>query len=205
MPSRGIACLPIAPSRHGLSVRVFALASLSPSAHSHRVTIPLMSRPCIALPFAPPTIANCCAEPLTSSPTAKLIRSLPIKALRLPLQCFSNLCRAPCLTNQCQALAQPCRASRHNALTSLCSPSTQPRPCVSLPFGPLPQLRRTLQFFSLPRPCGSSPSRSGLYRHGVLQPTAVLFTLNSYPRNPIPPHLIFNHINALPSHLLITA
>lgn len=61
MPSRGIACLPIAPSRHGISVRVFALASLSPSAHSHRsasprgselcyrVAIPLLSRPCIAL------------------------------------------------------------------------------------------------------------------------------------------------------------
>ena len=35
--------------------------------------------------------------------------------------------------------------------------------------------------------CGSSPSRSGLYRHGALQPTAVLFTRNSYPRNSMPP------------------
>jgi len=129
MPLRGIACLPIAPSRHGLSVRVFALASLSPSAHSHRsasprgselcyrVAIPLLSRPCIALCSTDHCQLLCQTHHIVADCCVKLIRSLPIKAL--PSQCFSNQCRAPCLTNQCQALAQPCRAPRHNAFTSL--------------------------------------------------------------------------------------
>ena len=146
-----------------------------------------MSRPCIALCSTDHCqllcqtlhiVADCCAH----------------QGFALLLQCLSNRCRAPCLTNQCQTLAQPCRAPLypHISLQFL----LLPWPCGSLPFGPLPQPRKTLQFFSLPRPCGSSPSRSGLYRHVALQLTAVLCPRNSYPRNPILPHLIPNHINA---------
>lgn len=58
--------------------------------------------------------------------------------------------------------------------TSLRGSSTQPWPCGSLPFVPLP------------RPCGSSPSQSGLCRHGAVQLTAVLCPRNSYPRNSMP-------------------
>lgn len=112
------------------------------------------------MPFAPPTIADCCA---------KLFRSLPIKAL--PSQCLSNQCRALCLTNQCQALAQPCPATQFNALTSQCNSFLRP--------GRAGLCRSA----SLPRPCGSSPSRSGLYRHGSVQFTAALCLRNSYPRN----------------------
>lgn len=58
------------------------------SKHDLRVAVHLLSRPYIALcstsrfyalPFAPPIIADCCA---------KLIRSLPIKALRCPYSAF---------------------------------------------------------------------------------------------------------------------
>ena len=168
IPPRGIACLPIAPSRHGLSVRAFALAALSPSAHSHRVTIPLVSRPCIAL----------------------------------------------CSTDHCRLLCQALQIVTHQGFAFAVPFESMPCPLLNqsvpslratLPSSPSQCPHISMQFLTSLRPCGSSPSRSGLYRHGALQPQAVLFTLNSYPRNPIPPHLIPNHINALPSPLLITA
>ena len=63
-----------------------------------------------------------------------------------------------------------------------------PSPCATLP-----QPRRTLQFFALPRQCGSSLYRSGLYRHGAVQIVAVpswccatLCPRHTYPRNSMP-------------------
>jgi len=104
---------------------------------------------------------------------AVLFESMPCPLLNQSVP--STRATLPSAPSQCLHFTSPCSSSRRPGRAGLCRSA------------PLPQPRRTLQFFSLPRPCASSPSRSGLYRHGALQPTAVLFTRNSYPRNSMPP------------------
>ena len=138
------------------------------------------------------------ALPLRS--TSNLRQSLPTA-----VPTFASLCRLLCqahqiVTHQGLALAVPCESMPCSLLNQ-----AVPSPCATLPSSPSQCPHLSMQVRTSPRPCGSSPSRSGLYRHGALQTMAVLFTLNSYPRNPIPPQFIPNHINALPSPLLITA
>ena len=84
----------------------------------------------------------------------------------MPLQCLSNRCRARCLTKQCQAHAHPCRAPRHNALTSL---------CITLQF-----FHSALAVRIVAVPIRAVPSRC-CPNHG-----AVLCPRHSYPLNSMP-------------------
>lgn len=85
---------------------------------------------------------------------------------------------------------------------------TVPSPCATLPSSPSqcrhvamqfltsPRPRRSLQSFTLLLPCGSSPSRSGLYRHAAVMYGSEHPLNISYPRNQC--RLTSNRFIALP-------
>lgn len=133
------------------------------------------------LPFAPPIIADCQAHQIVIH-----------QGLALPLQCLSNQCRAPCLTKQCQASAQPCRAPRHNAFTSLYITLQFFHSALAVRVSairpPAPTAQDFAVLFLAPAvrivavPIRAVPSRCSA-AHGC----AVLSPRNSYPRNSMPP------------------